>query len=194
MKRKFYIISWVILGILFLGMYWLTRDNEPKKITSSNKTEKVVKNSDGSSRANKVLTRFENDIKKAGIFDKFEYNTENNVYIISKDINSMFSNKKGIEFFNISIKQLLDRNIVADKDVVFRGFDGNTTASIVYFTKDNFNKNWNSQNILDTDIYTKSNGWMAISKFGQHLTSSDKADNNNINEKLFNIFQLSKEK
>ncbi|HFI4767990.1 TPA: hypothetical protein ACG5K5_001898 [Streptococcus agalactiae] len=115
MKRKFYIISWVILGILFLGMYWLTRDNEPKKITSSNKTEKVVKNSDGSSRANKVLTGFENDIKKAGIFDKFEYNTENNVYIISKDINSMFSNKKGIEFFNISIKQLLDRNIVLIK-------------------------------------------------------------------------------
>ncbi len=192
MKNKFYIVSWIILGLLFLGMFWLTREDEPKKATNSDKIEKVAKKSESSLSSSEELVGFEGDIKKAGVFDEFEYNDENDVYIISKEINSSFGDKKGIEYFNSDIKQMLDKDITADKDVIFRGFDDDTTASVVYFTKDNFNQDWNSQNILDTDIYTKSNGWMAISKFGQHLTSNDKADNNDINEKLFNIFQLSK--
>lgn len=142
------------------------------------------------------MTGFESEIKKSGVFDEFEFNAENGVYIVSKEINSTFGDKKGIEYFNSDIKQILDKGLSADKPVVFRCWfenSGTTVAgSVVYFTTDNFNKDWKSENILDSDIYTKSNGWMSASKFGQYQTSNDKVDDSEIKEKLFNIFQLSK--
>lgn len=198
MKNKFYIVSWIILGLLFLGMFWLTREDEPKKTTNSDKIEKVAKKSESSSSSSEELVGFEGDIKKAGVFDEFEYNAENDVYIISKEINSTFGDKKGIEYFNSDIRQVLDKGLSADKPVVFRGWfeNGGTTVagSVVYFTTDNFNKDWKAENILDSDIYTKSNGWMSASKFGQYQTSNDKSDNKDIESKLFNIFQLLNEK
>lgn len=44
MKKKFYMTIWIILGLCFIGMYFLTREDEHPKTTKSDKTENVAKN------------------------------------------------------------------------------------------------------------------------------------------------------
>lgn len=190
MRKKFYTVAWSIIALCFVGMYFLTKD-DPKP--DANKTEQVKKSdTKKASSSENEQTSFESDIKKLGVFDAVEYNAENDAFIISEDINATFGDKKAIEYFNSDIRQILDKGLYSDKPVAFRAWDGKNAASIVYFTTDKFNQDWKSENLLDSDTYTKSSGWMSMSKFGQYQSANDKADDNATAEKIFNIFQLSK--
>lgn len=176
--------------------------------TTKHKTEKVSKTEqstkDNSKEKSKVTIpttndeqkTFEEKIKDTNIFSEFYYDKENDLYIISNDINSTFGDKKAIEFFNYDIKSLLDKNIKTDKPVVFRGWfenGGYTVAgTIVYFNQDTFNIDWKNRNLLDTEIYKYSDGWISASKFGQYQTANHNFKFPGTEEKLYNIFQMSK--
>lgn len=139
---------------------------------------------------------FEEQIKKLNIFNEVEYNHENGLYIISENLTLSLGDKNAIQIFNAEIKTLLDKGIVTDKPVVFRGWfenGGYTVAgSVVYFSTDTFNLDWNSRTILDSDVYKYSDGWISASKFGQYQSSTNGFKIPQVEEPLHNIFQLSK--
>lgn len=187
-KSKINIIAIVVIIIAIFGIFSPTGSDKKEKTTKSEKTEKVAKKDNE--------TSFASQVKKTAVFDDVELDAENNIYIVSKNLGMTFGDKKAIEFFNSDIKQLLDKGINSDKPVVFRGwFDNNGSTvpgSIIYFSKDNYNQDWGSQTILDTDTYKYSDGWISASKFGQYQTSNHEFKDNSMSDLLNNIFQSTK--
>ena len=114
---------------------------------------------------------FENYISTTDFTD-FKYDSENDIYIVSMDLNNSISDESAIKNFNDSIYDVLHSEVKPDKDVVFRAWDGTISASLVYFRK--------------------ANGWQTISKFGQYQSSNDHSDDSTTENLLFNLAMISK--
>ena len=99
-------------------------------------------------------------------FTDFEYDSENDIYLVSIDLNSVISDENAIQNFNDSIYDVIHADSKPDKDVIFRAWDGNITASLVYFKKDKFNS-LADEVFNSTSTYLKADGWQTISKSGE---------------------------
>ena len=63
----------------------------------------------------------------------FKYDSENDIYIVSIDLNSSISDENAIQNFNDSIYDVIHADSKPDKDVVFRVWDGSIAAPISLF-------------------------------------------------------------
>ncbi|WP_159545087.1 hypothetical protein [Streptococcus halichoeri] len=123
-------------------------------------------------------------------FKSIEHDSINNLYIVSQDLNTIISDENAINSFNDSIYDVLQLGLKTDKDIIFRGWDGNLASSLVYFDKDTFNQKWG---VSDSNkIYNKSSGWQTISKFNQYLDSKNNSKTPEIEERLFELAMYSK--
>lgn len=124
-------------------------------------------------------------------FTDFKYDSENDIYIVSLDLNSIISDESAIKNFNDSIYDVIHSEVKPDKDVVFRAWDGTITASLVYFKKNKFSSL--GEEVFDSnDTYQKANGWQTISKFGQYQSLNDYSDDSITENLLFNLSMISK--
>ena len=124
-------------------------------------------------------------------FTDFKYDSKNDIYIVSMDLNRSISNESAIKNFNDSVYDVLHSEVKPDKDVVFRAWDGTISASLVYFRKDKFSSL--GEEVFDSnDTYRKANGWQTISKFGQYQSSNDYSDDSTTENLLFNLAMISK--
>ena len=124
-------------------------------------------------------------------FTDFKYDSENDIYIVSIDLNSSISDENAIQNFNDSIYDVIHADSKPDKDVVFRAWDGSIAASLVYFKKDKFNS-LADEVFNSSSTYLKADGWQTISKFGQYQESNDHSDDSTTENLLFNLAMISK--
>ena len=67
-------------------------------------------------------------------FTDFKYDSENDIYIVSIDLNGAISDENAIQNFNDSIYDVIHADYSKpDKDVVFRAWDGSIAALIGLF-------------------------------------------------------------
>ena len=124
-------------------------------------------------------------------FTNVDYDSENDVYIVSIELNDVISDENAIQNFNDSVYDVIHSTVKPDKDVIFRAWDGNITASLIYFKKEKFEML--SDEVFDSKkTYIKANGWQTISKFGQYQTLNDYSESPTIEELLFNLSMMSR--
>ncbi|WP_070021768.1 hypothetical protein [Streptococcus agalactiae] len=200
-KQKGGCLSFIItLVILFFVASLFIRGNDSKKETTettqkTSTTKETTKATTSSSiKETETLERY---AKNSNYLGEYEYNAEYDVYIISGNITSSLGDKIAIESFNDTIYDAIHKGFKTDKPVIFRAWDSQQdeiiTGALIYFSIDNFNRDWSETNFDSTKTYQFSDGWQTTSKFGQYLSSVHKANDEKIEEQLFNLFMLNKE-
>lgn len=166
-------------------------------IACSNSNSELTTTSQSSTTTTTTSSSFE-EIKTLESYAKndmnlgeYEYNSEFDAYIVSGDLGGSLGDKIAIESFNDVVYDAVHQGFKTDKPVIFRGWyeqQGTTFAGIViYFSVDNFNRDWSEINFDSIKTYQFSDGWSSTAKYGQYLSSVSKADNEDAENTLFNL-------
>ncbi|AXJ13672.1 hypothetical protein [Streptococcus pluranimalium] len=196
MKKDKFTIARAIVAIVFaLLIYNFLNgifDNDDK-VTKETKTDQTITKGSSSDKEKSL----ESYVKNNSNLGDFEYDSDLDIYIVSGDLNNIISDKNAIEGFNDTIYDTLREGIKTDKPVLFRGWyehhEEILPGALIYFSVDNFNRNWSEESFDSTTTYQFSDGWQTTSKFGQYLSKTSSATDEIIEETIFKISMISKQ-
>lgn len=164
--------------------------------SSSNDDAKTEESSTTVSSSSQEVKTLETYALNDTFLGEYEYDTENDVYIVSGNLGSSLGDKIAIESFNDVIYDALHQGFKTDKPVIFRGWyeqqDVTFAGTVIYFSVENFNSDWSKKTFDSRKTYQFADAWISASKFGQYQSSNNHFSNNIDEDMLYNIFQLSK--